>query len=188
VTSPTGGGLAGDIPITVARAAPASHRLPEHHGEQKRYPHRPPRAGRTRISAAATPWAPPSVLEFTGRVLLDRGTDPAAGEAALTAAISISSEIGNQRGAAIAMHHLGRAHMRRGRLDDAVSVPRLALTVFEELADDYNQGRVLISLGEPCVTTEVPARRLRYSAAPWASCVDAERTSRSRRHWRLSPI
>jgi tetratricopeptide (TPR) repeat protein len=66
----------------------------------------------------------------------------------LTAAVSINTEIGNQRGAAIALHHLGRAYSQRGRLDDAVSVLRRALAVFEGLADDYNQGRVLISFGK----------------------------------------
>jgi tetratricopeptide (TPR) repeat protein len=98
------------------------------------------RAGNRRLEA--------SVLEFTGRVLIDQGTDHAAGEAALTAAVSLNTEIGNKRGAAIAMHHLGRAHRQCGRLDDAVSVLRQALAVFEGLTDDYNQGRVLISLGE----------------------------------------
>jgi tetratricopeptide (TPR) repeat protein len=98
------------------------------------------RSGNRRVEA--------SVQEFTGRTLIDQGTDPAAGEAALAAAVAINIEVGNRRGAAIAMHHLARAQARRGQLDDAVSVLRQALTICEEHKDDHNEARVLISLGE----------------------------------------
>ncbi|OHV40192.1 hypothetical protein BBK14_32685 [Parafrankia soli] len=89
-----------------------------------------------------------SVLEFTGRVLLEQGTDLAAAEAAFTAAIELNTDIGNRRGAAISLHHLGRAYRQQGRFDDSVSSLGQALAVFEELADEHNQGRILISLGE----------------------------------------
>jgi tetratricopeptide (TPR) repeat protein len=91
-----------------------------------------------------------SVLEFTGRVLLEEGRDLAAAEAAFAAAIAIAhnTDIGNRRGAAISLHHLGRTYRQLGRLDDSVQSLGQALAIFEELADEHNQGRVLISLGE----------------------------------------
>ncbi|SHN29821.1 Tetratricopeptide repeat-containing protein [Cryptosporangium aurantiacum] len=73
-----------------------------------------------------------------------------------------AADPGNRRGAALLTHHRGRAYSLLGDHDRARTLLRDAIDRFVALPDEYNQARVLTSLGE----TELRAGRPEAALAP----------------------
>lgn len=95
------------------------------------------RGGNVRVRA--------SVLEFTGRLHLDRGAYDRAVEH-YTRALELNREVGRTRGVALQRHFLGQALHRSGDLEGAHGQLRQALELFAPLGDPRNVARVTMSL------------------------------------------